>query len=190
MKASPPEQADAAFQEFLKLYLNPDIVIRPSYGKGTYPQIHSFQWKSTLLHTYSIRQNTIESTNMITNFEVPLFSRSIAIESGDIYLTGGQLKNIKEYLNMTFKFDQGANTFFRKADMTWTRGDHALAYSCGFIYAVGACMHNRCFNMCEKYDVVRDKWVPIAPMAYPRGGAALCVFDNEHIFVFGGKNDY
>lgn len=39
-------------------------------------------------------------------YEVPLYSRSIATETGSIYLTGGYVKHYKVYLKNCFRYDE------------------------------------------------------------------------------------
>lgn len=38
--------------------------------------------------------------------EVPLYSRSIAIESGSVYLIGGFIKRQNTYLRKCYRFDE------------------------------------------------------------------------------------
>lgn len=129
------------FEDCVNSVLRTDIVIRPSFRKDAYFKIHSFQWKSRQIHTYNLVNGEIETTFIAAAFNIPLFSRSIAIENGDIYLTGGQYKPY--YLKTTFFFDEGSNTLEKKADMNLPRGDHSLIYLSGFIYAIGSYTHNK-----------------------------------------------
>ena len=51
--------------------------------------------------------------------EVPLYSRSIAIESGEIYLTGGYIKNANQYLNTCYRYDEIFGSLEAKANMIY-----------------------------------------------------------------------
>jgi hypothetical protein len=44
--------------------------------------------------------------------EVPLYSRSIAIETGTIYLTGGYFKAMNMYLKSCYRYDELFGTLF------------------------------------------------------------------------------
>ena len=146
-------------------------------------KIHRFQWKSRQIHTYNLINGEIETLMINSGFNIPLFSRSIAIENGDIYLTGGQYKPY--YLKACFLFDEGSNTLEKRADMILPRGDHSLIYLAGCIYAIGSYTNNK---TCERYSVMKNRWTMIAPMNVGRAGAGLCSFDNKYIYAFGGRN--
>lgn len=48
-------------------------------------------------------------------YEVPLYSRSIAIEDGSLYLIGGYIKNMNKYLNACYRYDELFGTLIRQA---------------------------------------------------------------------------
>ena len=121
---------------------------------------------------------------MNNSFNIPLFSRSIITPQGEIYLTGGLLK--PNYLQTTFFYEQSLNEFKRKSDMQVPRADHSLVYMGGYIYAVGSFVHNKCNQSCERYDVQQNIWMSIASLKFGRAGVALCGFDNQFIYAFGG----
>ena len=171
------------FEDCINSMLRTDIIVRSSFRKDAYFKIHRFQWKSRQIHTYNLVNGEIETVLINAGFNIPLFSRSIAIENGDIYLTGGQYKPY--YLRTTFFFDEGSNTLEKKADMTLPRGDHSLIYIAGYIYAIGSYTNNK---TCERYNVQKNKWAPISSLNIGRAGAGLCTFDNEYIYAFGGRN--
>jgi hypothetical protein len=141
MKEKDPEKIASDFEKYMENLLRTDIVIRPSFRKDAYFKIHSFQWKSRQIHTYNLVNGELETTYIETSFNIPLFSRSIAIENGDIYLTGGLVKPY--YLKTTFFYDEASNSFIKKADMNLPRADHSLIYLAGYIYAIGSYAHNK-----------------------------------------------
>jgi hypothetical protein len=171
------------FEDCITSMLRTDTIVRSNYRKDAYFKIHRFQWKSRQIHTYNLVNGEVETVLINAGFNIPLFSRSIAIENGDIYLTGGQYKPY--YLRTTFFFDEGSNTLEKKADMTLARGDHSLIYLAGYIYAIGSYMNNK---TCERYNVLKNKWAPISSMNIGRAGSGLCTFDNAYIYAFGGRN--
>jgi hypothetical protein len=153
MKEKNPETVQNEFEDYIQNLLRTDLIIRSSFRKDTYFKIHSFQWKSKQIHTYNLVNGELETVYIKTNFNIPLFSRSIAVENGDIYLTGGLLKPY--YLKTTFFFDEVMNTFVKKADMNLPRADHSLIYLSGYIYAIGSYVHNKCNNTCERYSIYK-----------------------------------
>lgn len=76
----------------------------------------------------------------------------------------------------------------RKADMLYPRADHGLCLLNSYIYAIGSFMHNQCNISCERYDSLQNVWTPIANLNIGRAGSAVCSFDNEFIYCFGGRN--
>jgi len=187
MKEKDPQKISADFEKYLNTLLRTDVVIRPSYRKDAYFKIHSFQWKSRQIHTYNLMNGELETTLIDTNFNIPLFSRSIAVENGDIYLTGGLVKPY--YLKTTFFLDEASSTLVKKADMNLPRADHSLIYLAGYIYAIGSYVHNKCNNTCERYDIYKNKWTPIASLNVGRAGVGLCSVDNSYLYAFGGRNE-
>lgn len=187
MKEKNPDLICKEFNKYMNNLLRTDIVVRPTFRKDAYFRIHSFQWKSRQIHTYNLVNGNLETTYIETTFNIPLFSRSIVIENGDIYLTGGLVKPY--YLKTTFFFDEGSNSFIKKADMNLPRADHSLIYLAGYIYAVGSYVHNKCNNTCERYDIYKNKWTPIASLNVGRAGVGLCSVDNAYLYAFGGRNE-
>lgn len=122
-------------------------------------------------------------------FEVPLYSRSIATESGMIYLTGGYIKHDNMYLNTCFRYDEIFSTLVRMANMNKTHADHSVCCVDGFIYVVGTFVNNVVYGHCEQYDTQKDQWKEIDTMKVPRSGVSLCSFKSNYIFAFGGRVD-
>ena len=44
-------------------------------------------------------------------------------------------------------------------------------------------------NTCERYDVYKNKWMPIASLNVGRAGVGLCSVDNAYLYAFGGRNE-
>ena len=112
------------------------------------------------------------------DFEVPLYSRSIAIEKGSIYLLGGFIKRHGMYLKDCSRFDEIFNKLESKRPMIHPRADHSVCAVGSFIYVVGTFVNGLVYGFCEKYDVQKDKWKEISPLTIPRSGVALCSFKN------------
>ena len=95
-------------------------------------------------------------------YEVPLYSRSIAIENGVIFLIGGYIKKFNKYLNTCSRYDELFNILQAKASLKYTRADHSLCAIEGFIYVVGTFVNNQVYGCCERYDTQKNKWKDIA----------------------------
>jgi len=122
-------------------------------------------------------------------YEVPLYSRSIATESGTIYLTGGYIKHVNVYLKHCYRYDEIFGTLNQVANMNYPHADHSICAIGGFIYVVGNYVNNQVYGHCEQYDTQKDTWKKIADMRIPRSGVSLCAFKNNYMFAFGGRVD-
>ena len=59
-------------------------------------------------------------------YEVPLYSRSIATENGSIYLTGGYIKHLNMYLKNCYRYDEIFQTLIQVAHMNYPHADHSI----------------------------------------------------------------
>jgi hypothetical protein len=122
-------------------------------------------------------------------YEVPLYSRSIATETGTIYLTGGFIKQANMYLKNCYRYDEIFGMLQPVSSMNFPHADHSVCSIQGFIYVVGTFVNNQVYGCCEVYDTQKDKWKQIDDMRVPRTGVSLCTFKNNYIFAFGGRVD-
>jgi len=74
--------------------------------------------------------------------EIPLYSRSIAIETGAIYLIGGFLKRQGKYLKDCYRYDDLFMKLEKKSDMFHPHADHSVCAIESFIYVVGTFVNN------------------------------------------------
>jgi hypothetical protein len=79
-------------------------------------------------------------------YEVPLYSRSIATESGSIYLTGGYIKHMNVYLKSCHRYDEIFGTLVSVANMNYPHADHSVCAIGGFIYVVGTFVNNKVYG--------------------------------------------
>lgn len=74
-----------------------------------------------------------------------------------------------------------ANSWVQKADMIEYRYDHAVTEHDGHMYAIGG--YNR--RSCERFDMILNKWFPVASLSVKRSQANACSFKG-HIYLVGG----
>jgi hypothetical protein len=91
---------------------------------------------------YKLRNHVHERRYVQMDFEVPLYSRSIAVENGSIYLIGGYIKKTNTYLNTCYRYDELFGSLSKEANMIYPHADHSVCAIEGFIYVVGAFAHN------------------------------------------------
>jgi hypothetical protein len=73
--------------------------------------------------------------------------------------------------------------------MNVKRVGHSLAYSDGFIYAVGGKSNaSVCTKLVERYDLETNTWTLLAPMLYGRSRPGLVLFSKDTLFAFFGSD--
>lgn len=169
--------------------LRVDYNIMNSFRPGVPSRVHSFQWNQKYAYLFKVHKSEFEKRLVQMEFEVPLYSRSIATEDGTIYLIGGCNKKRNEYLKKCYKFDNIFTTMEEKAQMIFPHADHSLVAIEGFIYVVGTFVNSQVYGICEVYDVQKNEWKQIDSLRVARSGVALCAFKNNYLFAFGGRVD-
>lgn len=177
------------FQGLIESNLRVDYNIKNSFRPGVPSRVHSFQWNQKYAYLFKVHKSEFEKRLVQMEFEVPLYSRSIATEDGTIYLIGGCNKKRNEYLKKCYKYDNIFTTMEEKAPMIFPHADHSLVAIEGFIYVVGTFVNSQVYGICEVYDVQKNEWKQIDSLRVARSGVALSAFKNNYIFAFGGRVD-
>lgn len=177
------------FTDMVERNLRVDYNIKSSFGPQ-YPQrLHSFQWNQKCVQLYRLKTSQFEKKPVQMTYDVPLYSRSIATETGTIYLTGGYVKHMGVYLKNCYRYDDLFGILNQVSHMNYPHADHSICTIQNFIYVIGTFVGNQVYGYCEVYDTQKDKWKLIADMRVPRTGTSLTVFKNNYIFAFGGRVD-
>jgi hypothetical protein len=129
---------------------------------------------------YKVKQNVFERRPVTMDHEVPLYSRSVATEKGDIFLIGGYIKRLNKYLHSCYKYDELFGSLEKRADTFYPYADHSVCAIESFIYVAGTFYNNQVYPFCERFDSQKNKWKQIASMNVTRSGASLCSFKNQH----------
>jgi len=177
------------FNDLVERNLRVDYNIKSSFGPQLPQRLHSFQWNQRCAQIYRLKTGIFEKKQVQMQYEVPLYSRSIATETGTIYLTGGFLKQMGMYLKNCWRYDDLFGTLIQVSQMNFPHADHSICTIQNSIYVIGTFVGNQVYGYCEVYDTQKDKWKLIAEMRVPRTGVSLCTFKNNFIFAFGGRVD-
>ena len=98
----------------------------------------------------------------------------------------------------TFILNEYKTSFVALANMNVPRADHSLIYYQGRIFAFG-CMNFeqsgedndgqiQSLSHSECYNIEKDEWTQIAPMIVKRQAFSACLYNDNHVFICGGKN--
>jgi hypothetical protein len=146
------------FQNLIESNLRVDYNIKNSFRPGVPSKVHSFQWNQKFAYLFKVNKCEFEKRLVQMEFEVPLYSRSIATEDGTIYLIGGCNKRRNEYLKKCYRYDHIFATMEEKAEMIFPHADHSLVSIEGFIYVVGTFVNSMVYGFCEVYDIQKNEW--------------------------------
>ena len=158
--------------------------------------LHFFQNHENRLHYIdldkfiSTQKANFEAIELNINFRIPPFHKSISIPNGDIYLVGGSdpVNNNKKHSTNYF-FDFHKRTLISRASMNTARSSFAICYMNRSIYAVGGLTNNSGFtSTCERYDILQNRWSPIADLNFDVLAPCVATFNNKFIFKFGGNS--
>ena len=94
------------------------------------------------MQLYKLKTNIFEKKQVQMQYEVPLYSRSIATETGTIYLTGGFLKQHGVYLKNCYRYDDLFGSLNPVAHMIFPHADHSICTIQNFIYVIGTFVGN------------------------------------------------
>lgn len=114
------------FTDMVERNLRVDYNIKSSFGPQ-YPQrLHSFQWNQKCVQLYRLKTSQFEKKPVQMTYDVPLYSRSIATETGTIYLTGGYVKHMGVYLKNCYRYDDLFGILNQVSHMNYPHADHSI----------------------------------------------------------------
>jgi hypothetical protein len=131
------EEVTKDFYSLVETNLRMDYNVKNSFLNGIVPRVHSFQWNQRYAYIYKVNKHHFIKRQITMDFDVPLYSRTIATEDGEIYLIGGYIKKKNEYLKNCYRFNDIFADLKEMAPMIYPHADHSLCAIEGFIYVVG-----------------------------------------------------
>ena len=133
-----------------------------------------------------------QEKDLFIDFRIPLYHRSIAIPSGEIFMIGGiDPSNKTHAINKVYQLDLKTSSLLPKMSMGQARYSHSVCFAMKYIFTVGGVfeINEGYLNNFEKYDVDFGEWIPLTPSHIKSMGSSLCNFNDHFIYKFGGKID-
>lgn len=152
--------------------------------------LHYFVPLSNVLQLYTLADNkglkyVVTEHKLYDNFD------SIQLP-GKIYLCGGYNIASCQISRETYEYNLSVPPsipILRKADMITGRSCHKLvAVGEKSLYCLGGQVKAEYFNLCECFDILNDKWMPIASLMEKKANVAAAAFEDRVIYTFGGFN--
>eukprot|EP00347_Sterkiella_histriomuscorum_P000613 403375172 len=164
------------------------------FESETQPLIPYLHWGTNVVVTY----NPVSQESQVREISriIPDFSRTILADENRIFCIGGQDVYSSEAISSVFEIDIEENLRVRdKASMIQKRFHHTAIYDSKheFIVVIGGLEFNvksqqfKVLSHCELYRVQSNEWYPISSLNQARDTCAACLFDNQWIYVFGGR---
>mmetsp|Transcript_6968 Transcript_6968/g.12711 ORF Transcript_6968/g.12711 Transcript_6968/m.12711 type:complete len:471 (-) Transcript_6968:1245-2657(-) len=156
------------------------------------PYLHWFEWGKSQLHLKNV-ESRVNITLHLRDFIVPFYSRSICLNDGSIFLSGGRPSTtdfgVRECFLISYVSSQ--ITITKMPLMTHGRSNHALAVLDGNIFAIGGCNHrNVFFDKVERLGSPSKNWEECASTPDTRDSInGLADEVNHCIYVAGGRVD-
>lgn len=144
----------------------------------------------TIISTIDVYDTTLDTwTTVSANWSYATSDGGAFTYDSHIYLVGGYDQNYN-LISSLFSFDPDTDTFSTKVNMTYPRGDIAVATKDNFAYVLGGWNASDAFcsalNFVERYDMIYDTWESMENMLYKRGDVATGVIGN-YIFSIAGE---
>lgn len=166
-----------------------------STDKDVPKYLHWFEWEKRDLHLFNVVTYSHRVQKLGIFFKIPPFSRSVVIPDGRIFLLGGEDSESgpkKEVYSFNLNSLSTDNSLHPRACMLHKKYDFAVCHHAGFIYVISGKGHNSdIVDTCDRYDVTKDCWTPIARVNKKRYAAsAVVVSELDKIYLFGGRSDH
>ena len=166
--------------------------------------LHFFQDNAKKLHLFDLqhikhypKDLEFEEIDLLINFKIPVWHRSIILPDGTIYLTGGStpinegLRNTEYNKDNIFMYDYENKTLKNVGELKYARNSHALCVLKREVYIIGGCTDTGGYTIeCEKFThdpyALIVKGESIASLNYPACAPAVATFNDKYLFKFGG----
>lgn len=152
----------------------------PNYFEGE-PFLHFFEATKSNLHVLRIKdmnenqEPKWEVISLNIKFLIPSFHRTVATESGTIYLIGGTNIETLQKSPTIYQFDPLHSTLNPVGALNVARSSHSMVCLKKIIYIAGGVAENdEIPKKCELFNTRKNESQLIAPCKYPTTNSTLC----------------
>lgn len=185
------EQLEKCLSININVYANKMNLNTTQVGVPKY--LHWFEWEKKNLNLFNVVTYTHKVVKLIVPFKIPVFSRSVMIPDGRIYLMGGEDQDgaKKQVYCIDVKTIDENSSFSMLNSMPCKKIDFSMTYLDNHIYIITGKDHsNEIVGTCEAYNIQTDRWKLIADVNQKRYAAsAISIQESKKIFLFGGRSD-
>ena len=155
-------------------------------GNSILSILYYFDINERKLVTFNPKNNENVERNFSSNLQLGEGFASIFTEAAVFYLTGGEIKN--EITSVNIGIQNIEKDFQILKNMQDERRNHAMIKINRTIYVIaGYNKKKSILRKCEKYDIIKNNWIQIAPLNDERNFLSSTVVNKRIIYVFGGN---
>ena len=149
-------------------------------------------WGSNSVYFLDIETRKNEKVALGSDFMIPLFSRSVLLPDGDVFLCGGRTEASGFSLKTCWRLSPRSKSPVSPIpDLLYGRSNHWALYYFDHIYVIAGCDQNNKFtNKCERFSLTTQTWETIAGTNETRDSVSA-VSDTRFdcIYIAGGRID-
>jgi hypothetical protein len=149
------------------------------------------EWDGHSIHLFNLESKARCTYQLNPPFEIPLFSRTLILPLGGIFLCGGRASQDSYGLRTAWLIDTPQFTWTELDNMKNGHSNHFICLYRDYIFVVAGCDEkNRFTNKCEKFSLITHKWESICSTNEIRDSISGCI-DSEANFIYiaGGRID-
>jgi len=132
----------------------------------------------------------VEVVELFNTFVIPKYHTSVYAENDKLYMIGGKPEN-GQFSNCYCYVDGFDSLIEMSSFEEKVRLNPGVCNVKDYIYVMGGSTiaGKGNLNSCERYNIVENKWTPIAPMKNKCAEALFINYQNEFIYRIGGVNE-
>lgn len=145
-----------------------------------------------LIRLNDVRQNESikwEVIQLSIDFGIPSFHRTVATESGTIFIVGGTIAERENFMKSKtiYQYDPSGKTLLKVAELIVARSSHSVVCHKELIYIAGGMTENdEALKKCEVFDPKNKTVVLIASCKYPTTNSCFCAIGENQLVKLGG----
>jgi hypothetical protein len=157
------------------------------------PFLHFFEVANSTLHLLNIndiRQGGPIKWNKIPldiDFNIPPFHRTVATETGNIYVVGGTIVDTLRKSKAIYQYNSSTRKLVPVAELNIARSSHSILCHQEIIYVTGGMTDSEeVLKKCEMFNTRTQEISLIASCKYPTTNSCLCAIGDGQLVKLGG----
>ena len=180
-----------AFRGFTPLQAIASLPLRQEQRQSS-AQLHWAYWGSNSIYFLDIETRKSQKLPLGADFKIPLFSRTVLLADGNIFVCGGRTEASGMSLKTCWLLPHHSDSQITPLpDLLYGRSNHWALLHSSHIYVIAGCDQNNKFtNKCERFSLTTQTWQMIAGTNETRDSvSAVADTRFDCIYTAGGRID-